>query len=316
MNSKRYICYILAILLVLSSSTFAFGLSAPTDYPLSQTYTVNRGEGLNSVARGLKNRGYIRSEVLFKAVAIFCGGTEGVKAGDYAMNERENSISLSCRFIKGDFKLVPIKITIPEGLNNREISAIFSDKFVNFDANKFLSLAKDKEGYLFPDTYLFFPNVTAEAIIKEMKENFDRKILTIENDIKKSGKIIDDIIKLASILELEARTTESRKMVSGILWRRLSLDMPLQVDASFKYINGKTTATLSIADLKLDSPYNSYTNKGLPPTPISNPGLDSIRAAIMPETSPYLYFLTGRDGKMYYASTYDKHLQNKSLYLK
>jgi UPF0755 protein len=316
MNSKRYICYILAILLVLSSSTLAFGLSAPTDYPLSQTYTINRGEGLNSVARGLKNRGYIRSEITFKIVAVLCGGTKGVKAGDYAMNERENSISLSCRFIKGDFKLVPIKITIPEGLNNREIPAIFSDKFVNFDANKFLSLAKDKEGYLFPDTYLFFPNVTAEAIIKEMKENFDRKILTIENDIKKSGKIIDDIIKLASILELEARTTESRKMVSGILWRRLSLDMPLQVDASFKYINGKTTATLSIADLKLDSPYNSYTNKGLPPTPISNPGLDSIRTAIMPETSPYLYFLTGRDGKMYYASTYDKHLQNKSLYLK
>lgn len=303
-------------MLVLLSSVLAFGLSAPTDYPPSQIYSVNKGEGLNSVATGLKSRGYIRSEMIFKSAAVLCGGTKGVKAGDYAMNKRENSISLSCRFVKGDFELVPIKITIPEGLNNREISAIFLDKFLNFDSNKFLTLAKDKEGYLFPDTYLFFPNVTAEAIIKEMQENFDRKILTVESEIKKSGKNVDDIIKLASILELEARTTESRKMVSSILWRRLSLGMPLQVDASFKYINGKTTATLSVTDLKLDSPYNSYTNKGLPPNPISNPGLDSIRAAIAPQPNPYLYFLTGTDGKMYYASTYDKHLQNKSLYLK
>lgn len=316
MIQKNYIQYILALLLVSISSTIAFSLSAPSNFPVETIYSIEKGEGLNSVASSLKKGNYIRSEFAFKTVSVLCGGLRGVKAGGYDLSRRENSISLSCRFVGGDFRLVPIKITIPEGLNNREVAAIFSQNILNFDENLFLSLAKDSEGYLFPDTYLFFPNVTAETIIEEMKENFDRKILTVSSDLAKSGKNITDVIKLSSILELEARTTESRKMISGILWRRLSLGMPLQVDASFKYINGKTTADLSLADLKLDSPYNSYTNKGLPPTPISNPGLDSIKAAIMPTANPYLYFLTGTDGKMYYSATYEKHLQNKGLYLK
>jgi len=108
---------------------------------------------------------------------------------------------------------------------------------------------------------------------------------------------------------------ETRQIVAGILWERIALDMPLQVDVSFKYINGKVTKDLSLEDLKVDSLYNSYLYKGLPPTPISNPSLDSILATVTPIETDYLFFLTGRDGIMHYASTYATHLINKELFL-
>jgi UPF0755 protein len=130
------------------------------------------------------------------------------------------------------------------------------------------------------------------------------------------GKPEGDIIKMASIVEEEGRTMETREIIAGILWKRISIKMPLQVDSSFKYINGKTTATLTTEDLKIDSPYNSYTNRGLPPTPISNPGLAAIRATINPIKTPYLYFLSDKNGNMHYAITFEEHVENKLKYLK
>jgi len=120
---------------------------------------------------------------------------------------------------------------------------------------------------------------------------------------------------MASIIEAEARTTESRRIISGILWKRISLGMPLQVDSTFVYINGKNTYELTSDDLKIDSPYNTYVYKGLPPTPIGNPGLDAILAALYPKTSKYLYFLSSKSGDMYYATTFEQHKRNKELYL-
>ena len=163
---------------------------------------------------------------------------------------------------------------------------------------------------------MFLPNISVVDIIPVLKSNFDKRIATIKNEITNYKKPLADIIKLASIVEEEARTTESRKVVAGILWKRLALNMPLQVDSSFKYINGKGTAELTLADLKIDSPYNSYLYKGLPPTPIANPGLDSILATVTPTKTDYLYFLTDKEGDMHYARTYAEHLQNKELYLK
>ena len=179
----------------------------------------------------------------------------------------------------------------------------------------FIAKAKSLEGYLFPDTYIFQTNTGVYTVIEAMQANYNRKIATVEDKIKASGKTESDIIKMASIVEEEGRTTETRQIVAGILWKRLALSMPLQVDSSFKYINGKTTATLTTADLKIDSPYNTYLYKGLPPTPICNPGLDSIIAVLSPIKTDYLYFLTDKDGVMHYAKTFDEHVANKQKYL-
>jgi UPF0755 protein len=162
------------------------------------------------------------------------------------------------------------------------------------------------------------PNMTEEQIIEIMNNNFNKKIQTESADIAKFGKSESDVIKIASILEGEGRTIETRETIAGILWKRIALGMPLQVDASFKYIDemdGKPVSTFTSDDLKIASPYNSYTNTGLPPTPISNPGLETINDAINPIKTSYLYYLTDKDGNMHYATTFAEHEANILKYL-
>jgi UPF0755 protein len=120
---------------------------------------------------------------------------------------------------------------------------------------------------------------------------------------------------MASLVEEETRTPADRRLVAGILWKRIKLGMPLQVDAVFPYINGKNTYEVTARDLKIDSPYNTYLYPGLPIAPIANPGLDSIKAAIEPAESPYLYYLSDRAGAMHYAKTFEEHKRNRELYL-
>ena len=307
----------LALTLLVIIVIILFGLwRAPADFPLNTIYTLKKGAGLSATTEQLQESKIIRSPFWFKVFSVIFGGTRGIQAGDYALIDKQNTVSLAYRMSFGDFGLRPIKITFPEGLNVFEMSKIISKKFVKINSESFVDLAINDEGYLFPDTYFFLPNVTSEDIVKIMKENFQKKIVEINSQITVFGKSFSDVIKLASILEEEARTTESKQIVAGILWKRLDIGMPLQVDASFKYINGKTTKDLTLDDLKIDSPYNSYLYKGLPPTPICNPGLDSIRATITPIKTDYLFFLNDKDGKMHYAKTYAEHLQNKELYLK
>ncbi len=300
---RIFISVVIAIVLV--SISIGFFTYPPANFPQATIYKIEKGTGLNALGSDLENKEIIRLPFWFKVFAVLFGGPKGIDAGDYALNKPENAIKLAYRFVRGDHQLVPVKVTIPEGLNNLEIAKIIDQSLKNFDIQKFITMASSTEGYLFPDTYFFLPNVTESDIIKIMKDNFTAKV----------GTVSEEVVKMASILELEARTEESRKIIAGILWERIHIGMPLQVDASFKYINGKTTATLSLADLKMNSPYNSYTNKGLPPTPISNPGLMSIQAALNPIKTPYLYFLTDKNGNMHYAKTFAEHLQNKEKYL-
>ena len=293
-----------------------FAIEPPKIFPINSIYNIPKGAGLNVIASNLFDQGIIKSPFLFKSFSVIFGGTKGIKAGDYSLNNRQNVIALAYRFRTGDFELIPVKITVPEGLNIFEISKLLSKNFSNIKEESFIDLVKNEEGYLFPDTYYFLPNTTSEEVIQVLKDNFQKQIQTLKLEIDNFGMPLEDIIKMASIVEEEANTSESRQIVAGILWKRLSLGIPLQVDASFKYINGKTTINLTLSDLKIDSPYNSYLYKGLPPTPISNPGLDSIKASITPKQTMYLYFLTDKKGEMHYAKTYQEHLRNKELYLK
>ena len=205
---------------------------------------------------------------------------------------------------------------IPEGSSTKEIATILGKILPDFAKEKFITEAQGKEGYLFPDTYYFPPNIKPDAVIEAMEKNFNEKIISLNEQISAFGKPMKEIIIMASLLEEEARKLETKQMIADILWRRLKMDMPLQVDASFQYVNGKNTFTLSLDDLKIDSPYNTYLYKGLPPTPITNPGLDSIIAAVTPTTSKYLYFLTDKNGNMRYAVTHDEHVVNKEKYLR
>ncbi len=179
------------------------------------------------------------------------------------------------------------------------------------------------EGYLFPNTYRVFASSSAEEIVYRLLSNFDKKLTPeLRAEIKRQGKTIHEIITMASIIEKEApifnqTNIRDAKLISGVFWNRLRIGMALQSDATLSYIFENKKPAHSGAELKVDSPYNSYLYKGLPPGPISNPGMIAIEAAIYPEKTDYFYFLTPLDGsKVYYAKTYQEHLNNKYKYLK
>jgi UPF0755 protein len=161
-----------------------------------------------------------------------------------------------------------------------------------------------------------FATAKPEDIVDMLHEEYITQVATLQEDLRRSGKSEQDMVTMASILEGEVRTEEDRRLVSGILWKRIEKGMYLQVDATFSYLIGKGSAELTMTDLSLDSPYNTYRHKGLPPGPINNPGLDAMRAAINPEASPYYFYLSDKDGNTHYAKTFDEHKDNKAKYLK
>jgi UPF0755 protein len=315
---KRFAFFSFSLLFVVFVFIFYLAfISSPAYFPINTIYNLKSGQTLSLVASNFSEKRIIRSEFWFKSfVYIFSLGESKIIEGSYYLSDRQNVITIAWRVSRGLLDVIPFKVVIREGLNNREIADIFSLKIPSFKKEEFLKLAEKLEGYLFPDTYNVTTDMTDKQIIKMMNDNFNEKIKEFENEIKLSGKKLSDIVKVASILEEEARTFESRSIISGILWKRLSINMPLQVDCSFKYINGKTSATLSLEDLKFDSPYNSYLYRGSPPTAISNPGLMAIKASIMPVKTDYLYFLTDDEGNMHYAKTHNEHVSNKEKYLR
>ncbi len=305
--------FVLAILFLVVYSAF---FKAPDNYPERTIFTVEEGQTVSEVAVALKEADIIKSQFLFKLLVPVFDGHYGVRSGDYFLNKKQGVVTIARRLANASFYLDPIKLFVPEGLNVFQLADKVSVVFPSIDKEDFIEKAKKHEGYLFPDTYLFLPNSKNQVIINALVDNFDKKVVELDKQIKIFGRPLEDVIKMASILEEEARQLETKRVVAGILWKRLDEGMPLQVDCSFQYVNGKNTFQLTTADLQIDSPYNTYTNKGLPPTPIASPGLDSILAAITPVESDYYFYLTDHDGNMHYAVTHDQHVINKECYLK
>jgi UPF0755 protein len=184
-----------------------------------------------------------------------------------------------------------------------------------FSATAFLRAASTSEGYLFPDTYFILPGTTPTDLVIQLRTTFAKKITLLQPQINSFSKPLADDVIMASILEREAKGMDDKRMVAGILYNRLQLGMPLQVDAAFGYAHGQDGYTPTAQDLTGDSPYNTYRLKGLTPTPIANPGLESLTAAVTPTKTDDLYYLTGKDGKMHYAKTFEQHKANIAKYL-
>lgn len=304
----------MSVVLVLIAFYFFFS-SPPFNFPVGTIVHIDEGSSLTQISELLSEKDIIKSPFVFKVLIKFVYGDNQAKAGDYFFSKRRNIFTVANRIIKGEYDLTPVAITIPEGATTFEIGQILNQEISSFDSGSFLKLAVPLEGYLFPDTYYFLPNVKPEQVIDAMKNNFVKKVSNLYSKIERSDKTMEEIIIMASILEEEARTLETRKMISGILWKRIEIGMPLQVDAVFPYIIGKNTYELTLDDLAVDSPYNTYKYKGLPFGPISNPGVSSIEAAVSPVKSNYLFYLSDRNGKMHYAETFAKHKINKLKYI-
>lgn len=315
---KKYIgvLFFISIFFLICSIFYTTFLEAPATFKPHTMFLVREGDSGGEVAMRLKNDGLIQSRTAFKIFIRFYSEKRGLVAGDYNFEKPEGVASLARRFSKGEYGIENIRITIPEGLNLSQISKTLDEKLFRFNPDVFMGIASTSEGYLFPDTYFVPPNSSEEAIFKLFRKRFDEKIVEVNTDIRRFRRSLEDVIIMASLLEEEARTEETRRTIAGILWKRLDEKMPLQVDATFIYVNGKNTFQLTTDDLRTDHPYNTYTRRGLPPTAISNPGLDAIRDAITPIDSPYYFYLSDIDGEMHYAVTHDDHVANKRTYLR
>ncbi|MBI3573526.1 endolytic transglycosylase MltG [Candidatus Kaiserbacteria bacterium] len=288
---------------------YALFIGPPAAYPVEEIVFIPQGATIAGTADILARQHVLSSPFIFSLIVRI--GKGSVVAGSYLFPEKESVFSLAYRISYGATGLTPVKVTIPEGTNVRQSAILLKRTLGAFDADTFVKLATPDEGYLFPDTYFFLPAAKPEDVISQMKATFEKRVAPLKKEIQAFGKPESDVIIMASILEKEARQSDTRRIVVGILWKRLSLGMPLQVDAMFGYILGKDTYSPSLDDLKIDSPYNTYKYKGLPPTPIDNPGVEAIKDAVTPTKTPYLYYVTDKEGNIYYAKTFEEHLRNK-----
>lgn len=272
---------------------YAFFINSPSNFPVGSLVRVEEGSSLRSVSLQLKEANIIRSRLVFEALVILFGRERGVISTDYYFGNKLSVFEVARRISKGEHHLAPIVVTIPEGFTIAEISNTFASKLIYFNKNNFTRGAEGLEGYLFPDTYYFLRNDNETSVLSSMRENFNKKIAILRSDIVLFKKSERDIIIMASLIEGEARGDADREFISGILWKRISINMPLQVD---------------VAPV-------TYKAKGLPNSPIGNPGIEAIKAAIYPKSSFYLYYLHDKNGAIHYARTFAEHQTNIRKYL-
>ena len=312
---RRFLLWGLALLFMSLTFYFLF-VRPPAAFPAGRVFKVKSGTNLLEISRSLKNENFISSPFWFRQAVELFGGERRIMAGDYLFDKGAGTLVVAYRLIHGERGYAAVRVVLPEGSSVKEMAKILAAQLKDFDAAAFVRLANKKEGYLFPDTYLFPPDAKQEAVIATLSANFDKKTAVLRQGLGSFGKPLADVIRMASFVEEEGRTHITRRTIAGILWKRLAEGIPLQVDACFLYINGKRTDQLTTDDLKIDSPYNTYLYKGLPPTPITNPGLDAIEATLTPIQTEFFFYLTDDNGGIHYAVTHEEHLANKERYLR
>ena len=298
------------------------------------TAVIPQGANARQVASLLKEAGAIRSAGVFALWARVSGKAGDLKPGQYEFQRNASPFQIVRKIARGE--VAAGWVTIPEGYTIRQIADLLEEKGIA-DRQAFIGMAlygRDRtpdlrqsranmEGYLFPDTYLMPRGYGAAASAKLMYDNFAKKIWRPLNaEIRSSqlyelsggsrtnatpGNRLHAVITLASLIEREAKANKDRAMISGVLWNRLRRGMKLDVDATVQYALGNHKSRLLYRDLAVDSAYNTYKNRGLPPGPIANPGLRSIQAALKPANCPYLYYVARPDGSHVFTRTLEEH---------
>lgn len=281
-------------------------------------FVINQGESLNQIIDKLHKNNLIRSKIAFYTYIRFNRLDRKLQAGVFNVNKAMNVKQLVNIFLTGS---LDVSVTIIEGIRKEQIADILEEK-VGIERRTFIEEAE--EGYLFPDTYFIPKEASVGAVLSIFEKNFTRKysqsVMTIT---QKENKKIKDIVILASLIEREANNEKDRKIIANILIKRLMNNWPLQVDATIQYALGydayeKTwwKKNLTVDDLKINSPFNTYQNVGMPPAPICNPGLSSlISAAEATGDTPYWFYLTGKDGITRYSKTIEEHQELIKKYL-
>lgn len=282
------------------------------------SFRIHAGDGVRVIASNLTEQRLIRSSTAFFILVKLMGIERNLEAGDFRLNRSMDTRTIARELTHG---LEDVWVTTLEGWRNEEIATVLA-KNLDLPESEFLRAAK--VGYMFPDTYLIPKDATAGAIIAIFRTAFDNKVTAqMRADIRASGRTLPDTIILASIVEREGRTDDDRPVIAGILLNRLEAGWPLETDATLQYALGYQSQEktwwkkeLSEDDKNVRSPYNTYKNPGLPPGPISNPGIAAIRAAVYPKKSDYMFYLHDKTGAVHYAKTLKEHTANIAAYLR
>ncbi len=322
MKFKAKTTVVLVIFAVVAAAAFLFykegQLPVNPDSPVQKRFIIQKGEPLNSIINNLEKEGLIRNRIVFYVIVKRLGIEKDIQAGEFALSTGLTARELALKLTQGT---IESWITVIEGLRKEEIAEIMAEE-LDISESDFNQQAQ--EGYLFPDTYLIPKDATAETVISIMKNNFDTKYSpSLRAKAQQLGLTEREAVTLASLVEKEA-LKDDRVEIASIMLRRLKEGMPLQIDATVQYALGYQPQekrwwkkSLTLADLKTNSAYNTYVNPGLPPGPIANPGLAALEAVVNadPDT-PYLFYLHGKNGKTYYGRTGEEHERNIERYLR
>lgn len=294
-------------------------------------FQIPRNASSAEIAAILAENGLIRSPLAFRVYARYAGADAALKAGEYEVR-RGLSVPETIEALRTGGQDKTVDITIPEGYNTGQILDLLRARGL-VGKKEFMAAAgsapwiyapddmpadRRLEGYLFPDTFAVPEDADAAAIIGMLLDRFaqEARALHLAEKAEKMGFSVHEMVTIASLIEREARIDGDRRLISGVIHNRLRMGMPLQVDATVVYALGETARErVSYADLEVDSPYNTYRYPGLPPGPIANPGADSLRAALDPAPTDYVYYLAKPDGRHVFSRTLAEHNAAKQQYI-
>lgn len=338
--TKKGIITIVCVIAIIAAGIFGYisieSRAVDASSKATQIFTVESGEGATQIGTQLKSKGLIRSYKVFMIRVKMGGNTAKMQAGSYAFSKSMSVSEIINDMVNG--KTTGQTFTVTEGMSMEKIATMLSKQgictkkqfyaaaskkdFENYKFSKYLSSstsANRLEGFLYPDTYEVAMDATAKDVIKTMLSNFDNKITDkYYKKAKARGTNIYKIITTASIVQREAGTSDDMPKVASVIYNRLDKDMYLQMDSILSYITNEDKVIASYSDTNIDSDYNPYKNKGLPPGPICSPGTDAIDAALEPADTEYIYFVDSEklDGTLNFSTNEKQFFKDKAAFEK
>lgn len=312
-----FVSFLVVVFILMSNYWWQVFISPPSNFPISVPQVITPGTSIIDITKQFKNAGLVRSELLFYIILLTNYEPQDIKASTYIFTSPLSVYAVAMALTEGNYNYDLVRFTHLEGMSVRAMASKINEVLPHISTTDFIEYALPYEGELFPDTYLIPPDMALAELVTLLRATYQTNTDQLFSSPKKNFLKNWEVVILASILEREANSPESMAEIANILLRRLADDMPLQVDATMEYVLDKPLSQLQPEDLKQDSPYNTYRQVGLPPTPIGNPGLRALSAAYnATTTTPYLFYITGNDGNFYYARNFTEHKKNIARYLR
>jgi len=315
MKKISFVVILIILIVGLAAVWWKNGTSAVNrQNPAPTIFVIEKGQGIRDVANKLKQENLIKDPVVFFLLVKQLGLDGKIQAGSFRLNQTMTADEIANGLTHGT---LDIWLTIPEGKRAEEIAVIL--KSIPTYQETWVERLSQQEGYLFPDTYLIPRDADIDQIVSILTNTFESKFKEVTTQNTTLSK--EEIVTIASLLEREAKLAEDYPMVSSVIANRLDIGMALQIDATVQYALGYSEEEktwwkkgLTYEDLEINSPYNTYQNTGVPPGPISNPGLSALQAAANPATSDYLFYISDSTGHNHYAKTNEEHNANIKKY--